>query len=331
MSSWRRLSVSWAPTKARDRVKAALGRPIWKPSVTHELATRMVAEQVGVPASWVMLTNSCTSALAAAYEFCGRSSHTAPILTYSATTAPARAMAHLVEEVDVDDEGWPSLVRPTTAVDLWGRAYPAGEDDPPRVLDAAHRYAGSEHAGLAKQGTFICYSFGPQKEVATPQGGALIWKGMENAEARASVEAFLMYGQRGRVPTSRGGICGYMPETTSALLVPQLAGSHRERMWRYRQQALEAYENFLGELLMTKPGAASGHLAVVRMPDEGTAKSVRWKLDQLQIQWGHHYPVAPQHADTNAAALSKRIISLPCHHAMSPHDAARVAKVVLTA
>lgn len=317
--------------KARDRVKAALGRSTWKPSVTHELATRMVAEQVGVPESWVMLTNSCTSALAAAYNFCGRIAHSAPILTYSATTAPARALGHDVEEVDVDDEGWPESVRPTTAVDLWGRAYPVGEDDPPRVLDAAHRYAGLEHAGLAKQGTFICYSFGPQKEVATPQGGALIWKGMENPEARASVEAFLMYGQRGRVPTRRGGICGYMPETTSALLVPQIAGAHRTRMYKYRQQVLETYENFLGDLLLTKPRFASGHVAVVRMPDEGTAKSVRWKFDTLRIEHGHHYPVAPWHADTNAAALSKRIISLPCHHAMSPHDAARVAKVVLTA
>jgi dTDP-4-amino-4,6-dideoxygalactose transaminase len=294
----------------------------------------MVANALGVPTSWVHLTNSCTSALAAAYALGPKPDlHAVPLLTYSATAASALLQRIDVQLMDVDDDGWPALGQrsPTVGVDLWGRAYPLAYTGRPLILDAAHRFAGPEHKELVENGTLVCYSFGPQKECAVPQGGALVWREMEKQSVRDEVAAFLHYGQHERVPTERGGLCGWMPEPTAALLVPQLAVRRREWCMKRRQEILETYENFLGKLLLTKPGEASGHVAVIALPDEGTTKCVQTQMRRAEIEVGVHYPIHPEYRSTNAYALSKRILTLPCHLAMNGKDAAKIARAVLTA
>lgn len=325
---YRSLFYSVFDTKAITRVSAVLRTSQWKPAVMHTYVTNMVATAVGVPPSWVLMTNSCTSALTAAYYFNPNIRVSVPLMTYSATAAPARLLGREVHSVDVDDAGW-SVEDTTVAVDLWGRAAPTGLQT--RILDAAHRFAGEEHAALADRGVAICYSFGPQKEVSCPQGGALVWSAMEDAETREQVEAFINYGQRGRVATGRGGICGWMPEPTAVLLGAHMAKQQRQKDYSIRQSLLETYDSFLGTLLLTKPGEASGHVAVVLLPDEGSAKAVRATFKRLQIECGHHYPIGTRYAGTNAYALSRRILTLPCHTHMVPKDAAKIARTVLTA
>jgi len=332
--TYRKLHTSVCEAKTASRVSAAILRGQWKPGVCHVNATTMVANALGVPTSWVHLTNSCTSALAAAYALGPKPDlHAVPLLTYSATAAPALLQGIDIQLVDTDVHGCPlvGLRAPTVGVDLWGRAYPISDTWQPVILDAAHRFGGTEHTALIDNGTIVCYSFGPQKECAVPQGGALVWRAMENQSVRDEVAAFLNYGQHERVPTGRGGICGWMPEPIAALLVPQLAVRRREWCAKRRQEILETYENFLGALLLTKPGDASGHVAVIALPDEGTAKCVRAQMKRAEIEVGLHYPIHPEHKGTNAYALSKRILTLPCHLSMNGKDAAKIARAVLTA
>ena len=66
-----KLHTSRCNPDGASRVAAALRRGHWKPHQLHRTATDLVARNVGVPRSWVMLTNSCTTALATAYRFLG--------------------------------------------------------------------------------------------------------------------------------------------------------------------------------------------------------------------------------------------------------------------
>lgn len=320
---WRRLCYPQCTPSARQRTINVLKTPRWKTGQRVPALAARIAKRLDVPYEWVILTNSCTSALAAAHQF-SPNTHRFPLLTYSATFAHPQMLGRPVELVDVDEDGW-ALKSPTTQVDLWGRAAPG---PPPAVLDAAHRFAAPEHSAHIANGTAVCYSFGPMKEVAAPEGGALVWKRLGEPEFREQVVAFLNYGQSDRVPTMSGGINGYMNEVTAATLLAQ--EPRHEALQRMRQDVLAVYENFLGDYLVTKPGEASGHLAVVRLPDAGWAKLAKARLQNMSVQWGLHYPIGEEFAETHAYDLSQRIISLPCHHMMLPAHAGRLSRILLT-
>lgn len=335
---WRQLAHPECSHVARARVAAILRGQHWKHGPRWEHARSGIAKAVGVPAAWVLPTASCTAALALAHHLLGGAEHgprrwEVPALTYSATFA-ALPREHVVF-CDCDDrgntlwEGDPEAAQ--LAVDLWGRSCTEVEADLSelRILDAAHRFAGPEHRALVELGVMVAYSFGPMKEVATPNGGALVWRRLEEPHIEAEADAFIHYGQRGRVPTFRGGINGYMTEDRAGLLLCQLT-AHESRKAR-RQDLLRVYHNYLGELLMTQPGEASGHLAVVRLPDMGTRLRVQNRLEAVNVQSGIHYPVAPSPSIPGASDLSERILTLPCHTLMQPIHAAKISKIVLTA
>ncbi len=327
-NKWRKLSFSSCRKNAQEAVARCLKGPLWKTGSRVSQLQQQLARNVGVPSEWVVLTNSCTSSLAAAHQFvkhpdCG---HRVPLLTYAATAAWLHLQDHIVSLQDCDEDGW-ALSHCETEVDLWGRTRP--RPTAPSVLDAAHRFAAPEHKELAEQGTAICYSFGPMKEVACWSGGALVWNRLADEDFRHDVEAFLNYGQSGRLPTGRGGINGYMKEVEAALISKQMGNRRRDEDYERRQRVLQAYENTIPGLLVTKPEEASGHVAVLRFDDAGWCKNVDFALSWDKIQTGRHYPIAPEHESSHAYDLSKRILSIPCHADMTPKDAVCIARKVL--
>ena len=91
-----------------------------------------------------------------------------------------------------------------------------------------------------------------------------------------------------------------------------------------------AFGRALGEFLVTQPGAASGHLAVLRMPTVEAGAAVRLQLEKDGVEWGLHYRV-PEELKARcprAWDLSRRVVSLPCHLNLSPMAVESIVKTV---
>ncbi len=322
-NAWKKLSFSQSFYRGRRRVSSILANPIWKRGASIGFLEAAIARRLGVPSEWVIATNSCTSALAMR-PFWG----TAPLMTYAATNCNSLADSRGCEDryVDCDDDGWPEE-HVDVGVDLWGREYPraTGCRGVPAVLDAAHRFCAPEHKLYLEAGSVVCFSTGPMKELPGFEGG-FYCKKMSSGE-REDAQAFFNYGQKDRTPTGLGGINGYMNEVCAAFLLQQLR--EFDAMREHRLSILDTYRNYLGAWMMTTPENSLGHLAVIRLPDEGTCKRVKTTLRHSHIETGVHYPIAEEHKETNAYRLSKRILSIPCHTRIQPKQAARIAQRIL--
>jgi dTDP-4-amino-4,6-dideoxygalactose transaminase len=314
----------------------------WDYGSTAKKLEAAIAKRLDVPPEWVIATSSCTAALAAATFFLDEDrALRVPHMTYMSSYAWADNTEIILEDkgerdklsgsirVDCTDVGWP-LSPVDIGVDLWGRAYLFRDSEELRILDAAHRFGAGEHSELAHRGTRVCYSFGPTKEYPSPGGGALVCNLLSDPETRERHEAWLRCGQshRGEYHPHMGGIKGLISEISAAVVRHQLSRSTFFN--EARQRLLATYENFLGRLLVTKPGQASGHLAVLRFDDEGWCNLVKKRLTQNNIQWSIHYRIHEHWKETCAYELSRRILSIPCHTQMKPFHAARIARLILT-
>lgn len=309
---------------SRRTLESRLRGVDWAPFGHAGTALRQrFAADMQIPPEWVLLTSSCTAALSAAIEFVG--ADTAPIMTYSGTYSWGLPDIRLV---DCGEDGAP-LEPVDIGVDLWGLPC---DDEGIKILDAAHRTFDPErHNRLAKRGVAICYSFGPQKEIPTPQGGMLVWRGLD--EYWEDVVCFLnsgaLPGGRGVGRTDRPSIKGLMPEAWSSFLGKQLTSSRMDDWVGRRREVLETYNDWFGSLCVTKAEEASGHLCVVRFPDPAWAHGARARLDRMNVHHRIHYPV--HHSGfPEAVKLSERLLTVPCHVSMTPRHAAYISRLVLT-
>ncbi len=302
----------------------------WKDHSKSRTFERVIARRLDVPHEWVLATNSCTTALGVAFTFLEKHfpiKDGMPVcrvcpLTYPATYCWAINFGWDIEWVDCDENGWP-LRTVDVGVDLWGRAL----RQPALILDAAHRVFDPDHAVRLRDGTSraVCYSFGPTKEVPCLEGGALIAPFL--ADCRPQAEALIQSGQgnpRG------GGWKGYLSAPSAAALSKQVGNyvSMRER----RQNVLREYQDWFGDALLTKPGEASGHLAVVRLPTPGHVLAAKNRMRKLGIEHSLHFPIPEAIATCpRAKDLVASLVSLPCNVEMRRHDVLLVARAVLTA
>jgi hypothetical protein len=287
-----------------------------------------IARLLDIPPEWVLTTDSCTAALAAAFWY--RRAWSFPGIVFPG----APKLASLIQATDCHDDGvtfrdvdrwgWPEFATDYSC-DLWGNPSPFKG----RVHDAAHRFAAPEHRDLLDAGRVVCYSFGPQKEVSCAGGGAFLFRGMEDKKIRHRIMAFLNYGyhpeKKGLIVDSPVAMRGLMQQDRASHLRVEIRRQTLQRA--RRQKVLETYENFLGELLLTKPGKASGHLAVVRLNPEWADLCRRRMSSRYELSL--HYPVHPSYACPKAEELSRCLLTLPCHLRVTLHHAAKLATWIL--
>jgi dTDP-4-amino-4,6-dideoxygalactose transaminase len=283
----------------------------------------------GVPPEWVVVTASCRDALAC----CGRflfSAGDAPKLRVCPLTFHATYSWYQgeIEWVDCCEDGYPDSPV-DVGVELWGRPWIFDDPYVLPILDAAHRFAPESHGPLVKGGQVkaVTYSFGPTKEIPCWRGGALL-SPHATPEWRNWLRGGMFSEHTPELCSSRKGL---MQEPEAAMIMSQLPS--RARMARKREKVLEVYEHYLGKLLVTKPGQASGHLAVLRFQDEGMTLAVKAALTRSNVEHSVHYALPERSLAScpTAASLSTRLVSVPCHAGMTPADAVRVVRVVQSA
>ena len=319
----------------RDKLR----RGEWKDHGRSRGLERVIARRLDVPHEWVLATNSCTSALGVAFVLLEDDFGPAPTtpgcigmpdapprvrvcpLTYPATYCWAINFGWEIEWVDCDEDGWP-VSDVDVGVDLWGRSY----GRPCVVLDAAHRVLDPGHQRALRGGTVgaVGYSFGPQKECPCIEGGALVSPKLE--DLRGQAEALIQSGQGN---ATAGGWKGYLSGPSAAAISKQISG-HETTKGR-RQDVLIEYAEWFGSSLLTQPGEASGHLAVVRLRTPGHALAAKARLRKLHIDHSLHYPIPENIPCPNAKALVGTLLTLPCNTEMRRHDVLLVARAVLTA
>lgn len=310
---WKRLANPTAPPSVLRAAGEVMTTRHWLPGRRAGYLQRSLATRMGVPPEWVIPTASCTAALHCAGRLLLGSAVVAPLLTYSATWSWALVEGRDLALIDPDEEGWP--IEPVDiGVDLWGREF-GGEC---KILDAAHRFTPKEHGQMLQEGQClaVCYSFGPLKEVPWLRGGAVV-----SPSVTEEWWEFLNVGNRRDKTPAGPGIKGLIQDPEAAAVVAQLR-TLRKR-YAARQRVLEVYAEYFGDALLTKPGEASGHLAVLRFESEGHCLLVKGALDRLGVEWSVHYPVDHE--------LARRIISVPCHDRLTRAGAHKVARLILSA
>lgn len=324
-SPWRQVSAPPVPRKRElNAVSATLRSGHLVYGTRCAKWERVLASQLDVPPEWVIATNSCTSALAAAFHLIQPKAQ--PVLTFPGARALGNLLLPDLVLVDSNELGDPASPC-DYQVDLWGRSTPITSET--RIIDAAHRFLGSEHPARIYDGVAICYSHGPHKELPAPQGGALVWRGLE--DCREEALAFLNYGYAPGKYTPHVGDAfkGLMDEPTAAWLIATI--DRLLTLRARRQQVLQVYDNFLKQLLMTKPDTASGHLAVVQFPTIEWRRRVQRRLDHARIEYSLHYPVPKDVGCPTAFDLSQRILTLPCQTYLTPLRTSKIAQLLLTA
>lgn len=338
---YQRLSPPFWSGEAHKAFLDRLRSGSWKDPRASRYLEASLARRLNVPPEWVLATSSCTAALGVAFNFleekfyevqlpCGsyqREPDEMPRLrvcplTYPATYCWAINFGWDIEWVDCDDHGWP-VSTVDVGVDLWGRPFPGKAI----VLDAAHNVLDPRHAEGLRAGLWkaVTYSFGPTKEISCIHGGALVMPALSDRDLR---EAALAWCHAGQGAPLNGGIRGYLDAPLCRAIGRQAA--HHRRMKARRQKVLQHYEHWFGPQLLTRPGDASGHLAVVRLKTPGHVLAARRRLDKLRIDHSLHYPI-PDVSCPNAKSLVESLLTLPCNVEMQKHDVLLVSRAVLTA
>lgn len=302
---------------------------------------RALSRQMGVPRSWVMVTNSCTSALTIIYHFFVREARRlgisevveAPVLTWPSSYACAPSYDLVDMGYDLKPK-WSAEKRIRTWVDLWGvpsiPARDALESSPLRVLDAAQNLLDPVHARELRSETnpegwwdAVAYSFGPVKQISTIRGGAIV--------SPRVTEEWLAFRDSGTIGRDAIYHCGgnyELAAPNAALGLCQLMRFKEMQLHRdtilgiYRESCSGTYSRIFGE---------SGHLAVLASVGDFSLDRVKASLEEHHIRFGHHYPL-PLHVPPlrfpEARAVSSHVLTLPCHCDMTLEDAQIVADIL---
>lgn len=319
----RQLSPPAFEKRTLDRVACAIRSGHWANGPRARDVEVRIAHELEVPPSHVVATSSGTAGLWAACKVLDvECPYVCPLTwpaTYSGTDGYPVWVDYDNPEVDI-------------GVDLWGKCHKGS----PLILDASHRFLAKEHKARLNSPDritrAIVYSFAPQKEVPSPDGGAIAFSNADLAKAARWHLSGCVRDRKWSSPAAGNcGSKGLMTDVTAAF-VREGMNQHIKRKEK-RQQVLAWYERHLGRMLITRPCDSSGHLCVVAVPSPAVRNHWRRVLDRVGIPWGHHYAMNDEQrlACPIAASLSDQIISLPCHVRMDAGAVRRVCMRVLTA
>lgn len=309
---------------------------------------------------WALATQSCTAALwavAMATRSDVQSEVILPANTYIACAAAFQIAGWKVRLCDVDPctglldlADVPRHLTPATrallVVDTYGQRFPESEarrfcdaNGLWLVRDAAHRLDLDDPAPPLAD--FVCYSFGPTKEVASPDGG-LVWS--RAAALEEQVRAFTYWGishdtwQRAASPVHAAvsvgnpGLKLRMTDVNAAIVLAQLGDWHSQRerrralMASYRQ----AFQGRQARLL--ERAADDSCLMAPVLVDPLARVDIRARLARMGIATSDHYPslaglVDGAHADLpNAEAFCSSVIAMPIHLGVTEDDIRRAAR-----
>lgn len=293
------------------------------PGPRHQEFLEEIADRLGVPPAWVLLTGSGTAALEVACRQIVRGEKfVAPSLTWPSTYShieePRRRYAD-VDKTGLMDHGVYALAV-AMPVALWGRrelrAYLRGfeKNCGAVILDAAHDCLNPQHGKFVRDGIVqaVCYSFGPLKQMTCGRGGAVVSRRLEGN--RDPAEAYMNSGTRNRLALLKRGRNLRMTEPAAALGLAQLA--RLDAMDSVRQSILADYCEHLGAFMRTIPKLYSGHLAVLQVPVWADRDLWQERLNKKGIETSVHYYVPgsiPLDCSRQARFLSDSGLSIPCH------------------
>lgn len=309
---------------------------------------------------WAVATQSCTAALwavAMVTRSGTRPEVIIPANTYVACAAAFQVAGWNIRLCDVDpDTGLLALedvhrhVSPDTrallVVDTYGQRFP--EHEARRVCsehglwlirDAAHRLdLDDEDTPLSD---FVCYSFGPTKEVASPDGG-LVWSSATALEEK--VRAFTYWGishdtwqraaSRMHASVAVSGNLGLklrMTDVNAAIVLAQLADWPKQR--QARRALMDEYRRVLRGTCarMLERGPGDSCLMAPLLVDPATRPAIRMRLAELGISTSDHYPSLASlldgpHAECpNADTFCSSVVAMPMHTRITRDDIARAA------
>lgn len=269
-----------------------------------------IAADLGVPASWVMVTNSCTAALHTCYHFLvGDKFLQAPVLTWPGTYCTHHKVCFYDER--------PQVGAPNVVVDLYG----SGEVPiigSTVIIDAAHNCLSKDLIQkylLTGKAAAICFSFGPTKQLTTIRGGAVI-----SPHVSGQWRSFIHYGAHGRQPFMRQGGNYTMPDYNACIGINQL--KRFDAMQERRQALLIRYD-----ALPVKKYPSTGHICSVEAP-EPKRDYLRRVLAQAGVQTSHHYAIEDWADMPRSSERSKKQITLPLHLKLKNKDVDMICDLV---
>lgn len=215
----------------------------------------------------------------------------------------------------------------------------------PVVEDAAHALGTVDHRGrIAGKGTVAaCFSFYATKNLTSGEGGALA---TDSAEVASFARNYRLHGlSRDAVDRHRTGalydlvgpgIKANLPDLLAALARSQLSRYHdmqarrRELVLRYRLGLSEIPGvNVIPDCLVA---GGADHLMVVELPEDADRERVIRRLSAQGIgtsvhfrplhafPWFREHTLVGRAGTPTADALSDRVLSLPLHSGMRPHQ-----------
>ena len=309
---------------------------------------------------WAVATQSCTAALWAVAMVAKSGSQpeiVIPANTYIACAAAFQLAGWKVRLCDVDpvtglldlDDAHRHVSSNTCAlliVDTYGQRFPeqeakqfCSERGLWLVRDAAHRLDLDDRTPPLSD--FVCYSFGPTKEAASPDGG-LVWSSESKLEEQ--VRALTYWGishdtwQRSasrvhaEVTVSAGlGLKLRMTDVTASIVLTQLLDWPRQR--QRRRAIIQCYRQALdgSSAAVLERGGDDSCLMAPLLVDPSMRTNIRSSLAALGIATSDHYPslaalLPGPHADCPSAdAFCSSVIAMPMHGGVTDADIIRAA------
>jgi dTDP-4-amino-4,6-dideoxygalactose transaminase len=218
------------------------------------------------------------------------------------------------------------------------------------IEDAAHALGATfDDESCGTLGDAGCFSFFPNKNMTTGEGGMVVARDDEAAERMRRLRSHAMTTltwdrHRGHASTYDVVGVGFnyrIDEIRSALGIAQLArlpelnARRAELVLRYRER-LEGTEAVIPSF--GGRGTSANHLLVVVVADRDARDGVRERLQQARIQSSIHYPAIHRFAAYSggqplavAESIAARAVTLPLHPGLSEADVDLVCDEVLAA
>jgi dTDP-4-amino-4,6-dideoxygalactose transaminase len=228
------------------------------------------------------------------------------------------------------------------------------------MTDAAHAF-GAERNGMkcGQVADFTCYSFHAVKNLTTAEGGAVVWRNVEELDNEWLYKQFMLYSLHGQskdalAKTQKGAweydivYPAYKCNMTDIVAGFGLIQFRRyEGLMKRRKEIIEMYDKALLPLGINRLKhygdnfSSSGHLYLIRIPgiEESVRNEIIIKLADAGVTCNVHYKPLPMFTAyknlgfdiehyPNAFNMYKNEITLPLHTLLSNEDVEYICDIL---